>query len=143
MSNALAKCELLQDLSASEREALSELLEERRLEEGQAVYRSGDEGDALYIVAQGAVRLSSRAGPLALLQPGQAFGGGSLVVLGPRECDAIAEGSTRILTLTRESYMRLRSDEPQIALALQESLLRDFAGSVRASLPAVIRAEQG
>jgi hypothetical protein len=60
-------------------------------------------------------------------------------VIGKRECCALAETPVRLLTLSRESYLRLRLDLPQVALALQEGILRDLASVVRTWLPEVGR----
>ena len=43
-------------------------------------------------------------------------------------------GETKLLTLTREGYLRLRADAPTVALALQEGVLRIFSGFLRCTV---------
>ena len=135
MKALLAKIELLKDIGDDARDQLADLFEERRLDQGRAVFRAHDEAEEMYIVAEGQVRLELDREPLGALGPGDVLGAASLVVIGRRECSAIAQTPVRLLTLTRESYLRLRLDLPQVALVLQEGILRDLANVVRASLP--------
>ena len=143
MKDLLAKVELLKALGADAREQLSDHLEERRLEEGRALFRLHDEAEELYLVAEGQLRLERSGEPVGTLGPGDVVGAASLVVIGRRECSAIAQTPVRLLTLTRESYSRLRLEQPQVALVLQEEILRDLANVVRASLPELVRTTDG
>ena len=143
MKDLLAKVELLKALGADAREQLSEHFEERRLEEGRALFRLHDEAEELHLVAEGQLRLELSGKPVGTLGPGDVVGAASLVVIGRRECSAIAQTPVRVLTLTRESYSRLRLEQPQVALVLQEEILRDLANVVRASLPELVRTTDG
>jgi CRP-like cAMP-binding protein len=130
----LSKFELLSELGEHGRELLCDFLRERHLRAGQGVFRAGDEAEELLLLVEGQVRLSAQGESLGLVRPGSAIGGASLVTIGNRECDAIAENPVVLLVLSRESYLRLRSDAPDVALALQEGILRDFAGVVRGAV---------
>ncbi len=143
MKDLLAKVELLKDLGGDAREQLAEHFEERRLDEGRALVRMHDEAEELYLVAEGQLRLELSGEPVGTLGPGDVVGAASLVVIGRRECSAIAQTPVRVLTLTRESYLRLRLEQPQVALVLQEGILRDLANVVRASLPEFVRTTDG
>jgi CRP-like cAMP-binding protein len=125
---------LLQDLGDGERHRLEAYLEQRRLEPGQTVFRAGEEAAELYLVAQGRVRIDVGGRPFGALGAGDALGALSLVAIGARQCDAIAEDDVSLLALSREAYLRLRVDAPSLALAVQESILRRFTTSVRAVL---------
>jgi CRP-like cAMP-binding protein len=59
------------------------------------------------------------------------LGGLCLVSVGLRECDAVAAETSQLLCLSRESYLRLRSDQPALALQLEEAILRNFSSLVR------------
>ncbi len=143
MKDLLAKVELLKDFGEDAREQLAEHLEERRLDEGRAVFRMHDEAEELYLVVEGQLRLELSGEPVGTLGPGDVVGAASLVVIGRRECSAIAQTPVRVLTLTRESYLRLRLEQPQVALVLQEGILRDLANVVRTSLPEFVRITDG
>ncbi len=143
MKDLLSKVELLKDLGESAREQLAEHFEERRLDEGRALFRAQDEAEELYLVAEGRLRLEFSGQAVGMLGPGDVLGAASLVVIGRRECAAIAQTAVRVLTLTRESYLRLRLEQPQAALGLQEGILRDLANLVRAALPELRRITDG
>ncbi len=143
MKDLLSKVELLKDLGQEAREQLAEYFEERRLDEGRALFRARDEAEELYLVAEGQVRLEFSGQAVGMLGPGDVMGAASLVVIGRRECAAIAQTTVRVLTLTRESYLRLRLEQPQAALVLQEGILRDLANVVRTALPELGRVTDG
>jgi CRP-like cAMP-binding protein len=127
---------LLRDLGAVERIALGKFLEERHLEQGEVLFRAGQEAAEMLLIAEGSIKLEDRGAGLGLAAAGDMLGGASLTCIGRRQCDAIAAEPTRVLALEREGYLRLRADFPTIALALQEALLRELAVCVRAALDA-------
>ncbi len=143
MKDLRSKVELLKDLGQEAREQLAEYFEERRLDEGRALFRARDEAEELYLVAEGQVRLEFSGQAVGMLGPGDVMGAASLVVIGRRECAAIAQTPVRVLTLTRESDLRLRLEQPQAALVLQEGILRDPAKVVRTALPELGRVTDG
>ena len=134
LKTVLEQARVLRDLGHEELIALGESLELRRLSDGETVFRTGDEATELLLVAEGALRLERAGTPLGSLASGEMLGGASLVAIGHRECDAIAEGEARLLALSRESYLRMRGDFPTVALALQEGVLRELAQVLRGAL---------
>jgi len=131
MIEFLAKFELLQELGDDGLELLAEFVEERRLCAQDYAFRAGDEAEELLLIVDGDLRLERKGRQLGRIRAGNAVGSVSLVAIGNRECDAIAENPVLLLVLSRESYLRLRSDAPQLALGLQEAVLREFANYVR------------
>jgi CRP-like cAMP-binding protein len=77
---------------------------------------------------------SSRAGELAVLGEGAALGALSLVAVGQREVTARAAAPTRLLCLSRSSFLRLLEDAPRAACRLLERVVADVATDVRAEL---------
>jgi CRP-like cAMP-binding protein len=135
MTAPLEKFEILREMSPEERDSLRDFLEERSFADGRAIFRRLDDADALLLLIDGRVRLESGGEDLGELAPGSALGHASLVSIGKRTCAAHAVGAVSLLELSREAYHRLRGDFPQIALALQEGLLRSFAETTRKVLP--------
>jgi CRP-like cAMP-binding protein len=99
----------------------------------------GEEAAELYLVDAGRVRLERDGRVLGYLERGDSFGALALHTIGRRECAAIAHDDTRLLSLSREAYLRLRREAPALALELSESILRSFTAGVRAFLPALAR----
>ena len=131
MSSPLAGFPLLSELSDENRTALEGYLEARELDAGSVLVHGGEEADSMIFAVAGAVQIKADGQNLAELGPGEVLGALSLVSIGRRECDAVCATPTRVLSLTREGYLRLRDDFPGLALRLQEAVVRSFVQLVR------------
>jgi CPA1 family monovalent cation:H+ antiporter len=139
VSEVLVGFPLLSELGANERAALRDFLEARELAAGRALFMPGEEAAELYLVDAGRVRLERDGRVLGYLERGDSFGALALLTIGRRECAAIAHDDTRLLSLSREAYLRLRREAPALALELSESILRGFTAGVRPFLPTLAR----
>ncbi|HTO55934.1 MAG TPA: cyclic nucleotide-binding domain-containing protein [Myxococcota bacterium] len=131
MTSPLAGFPLLSEISAEDQEKLESYLETRELDAGSVLFHGGEEADALYFAIEGALTIRADGQTMAELAAGEVLGALSLISIGRRECDAVAAAPTRVMSLTREHYLRLRDDLPGLALCLQEAVLRSFANLVR------------
>ena len=131
MNDSLDQCSLLAELVPNDRRALAEFLTERELDAGSTLFRASEEAEELYFVTGGSLSVRAGGETLGELGPGEVLGALCLVSVGRRECDAVAATATRLLCLSRETYLRLRGDAPALALQLQEAVLRSFASLVR------------
>jgi CRP/FNR family transcriptional regulator, cyclic AMP receptor protein len=102
-----------QTLSALEVNFLASLSKELRYETGEIIFREGDEGDAMFVVVSGRVRIS-RTLPgigeeaLMILARGAFFGEMALIDRLPRSADARAhEGDAVVLRMPREVVEQL------------------------------------
>ncbi len=134
MTFDLKRFELLGELGDGDVANLLDAMEERRLEEGCVLFQAGQEADAMYFLIEGTLRIEHEGRALGHLNAGEVLGVVSLVQIRRRECDAVAHDACKLLQLSREAYFRLRADMPGIALALQEGILRSFAGHVRVAV---------
>jgi len=111
----LQLCEFLAGVpafSALTPAALSEVSEHmvsRTLEEGVAVVRQGEEGDAFYLVAEGSVRVTSRDASgaeveLAVLGPGQFFGEAALLRGEPRNATVTTRSRSLLYALDKPDF---------------------------------------
>lgn len=97
-----------QKLSSLEINFLASLSQEKRYHPGDVIFREGDEGDALYVVLEGRVRISKfipGAGEeaLAFLERGAYFGEMALIDNKPRSADARAhDAETVVLRIPRD-----------------------------------------
>jgi F420-non-reducing hydrogenase small subunit len=91
-------------------------------EKGEIVCREGDPGDTMYIIQSGAVKISrNREGEemvLAILEQGEFFGEMALVDQQPRSATVSTMSRTRLLPLTRTSFLQRTSRDPGISLHL-------------------------
>jgi CRP-like cAMP-binding protein len=111
----LSKCDLLRHLPAERIEPLLDRIQEREVSAGEIVFHTGDPGDALYIVAHGAVDVllaDSDPHPRAELGEGQAFGEMALLSGGGRTATIRAKTDTRLLSIGKEDFDRLLAEDP-------------------------------
>ena len=139
---------LFKDIDAEDLEALSQLMSETSLKRGDSLFREGDEGDRLYIVTDGKVKLShssddGRENLIAVLGPGEIIGELSLFDLGARSSTVTAIAPTRLIslnfinqhpdmaiTMLRELARRLRNTNEQMA----DLVFSDVPGRVAKAL---------
>lgn len=138
-------------LDAKELEVLRSQLRERRVARGEAVFHKGDAGDAMYALLAGQIGIwlpsegkdgkSVRDRRMVSYAPGVVFGELGLMEGRARSADAIAERDAVLLELSRESYERLRADQPALAGKLLLNIGLLLASRVRA-LTDELRSEQ-
>jgi CRP-like cAMP-binding protein len=126
------------DLSDGEREEVAERLEERELSPDETLFAEGDEADALVLVVDGCLRLSSgRSRETATLPGGSLLGGFSLFAVGTRETTAVGSERSRVLLLRREEFLRLAEDSPRTACRVATALAAELALQTRQGLAAI------
>ncbi|MBW9207432.1 Crp/Fnr family transcriptional regulator [Mumia sp. zg.B53] len=94
-----------------------------RLRRGEVLFHEGDEGDRLYIVTDGKIKLGrssadGRENLLAILGPGQMFGELSLFDPGPRSATATAVTDSELTSLSHDELTKWLNDHPNVARAL-------------------------
>lgn len=131
-ADVLSRTELFGSLPADALGHVARLAVPRRYERGRYIFLQGQTGDALYVVAEGLVKVFvvSEEGDemvLTTLRPPEAFGELSLVDGGPRSAGTQAAEDTTLLHVGREAMMELLHEHP----ALCERLLAYLGGMVR------------
>jgi uncharacterized membrane protein len=123
----LRSISMFEGLSEEDLAALAETLRERRYPAGAVIFRQGDAGDAMYIVAAGDVNIhlpgeASRRISLKDIGRGEYFGELALFDDKPRSASALATTDAVLLELKRgtlESYLERR---PRAALAFLRTM---------------------
>jgi CRP-like cAMP-binding protein len=110
----LSKCALLRHLPAEQIEPLVDRVQQREVEAGTIVFRTGDPGDALYIVARGVVEVLTDGDQRtrAELGDGQAFGEMALLSGGARTATIRAKTDTQLLAIGKDDFDRLLAEDP-------------------------------
>lgn len=128
----LAATELFRPLPREELSRMAAAVGERHYARNEAVFLEGDQGDALYVVADGLVKVvvTSLGGSdmiLATLGPPAVFGELAAVDGGPRSASVHALEPTTVLTVSRATLLDLVASRPQVA----DVLLRSLGAMVR------------
>jgi CRP-like cAMP-binding protein len=124
----LAKCDLLRHVPPDDIEAILPAVRSRRLGKGEILFRAGDPGDALYIVARGGVEVlgdgpagTQLLGPaIAQLGEGSAFGEMALLSGQPRTATIRTIADTDLLEIAREDFERMTAADRQMARAVEQ-----------------------
>ncbi|MGQ0623809.1 MAG: Crp/Fnr family transcriptional regulator [Sporichthyaceae bacterium] len=129
MDDVIKQAPMFSALDDEAAEALRASMSEVNLSRGQALFREGDSGDRLYVVAEGKVKLGrtstdGRENLLAVLGPGEMFGELSLFDPGPRTATATAVTDTRVYGLGHEDLKPLLDGRPEVALSLLQQISR-------------------
>jgi SulP family sulfate permease len=107
---------------------LESMMTERRVPEGEAIFRRGDPGDAMYFSVHGQVGIwlpasrdaadGGRARRMVSYAPGVVFGEIGLLQGQARSADAIAEDDVVLLELARPQYERIAAEHPALLAKL-------------------------
>ena len=93
---------------------------------GEQIVREGDEGAELYVVLAGRVRIVRGSGQhavdLAELGPQDYFGEMALLAERPRAATAIAATDCLLGALTKEQFLAVLAERPEISLAVIQVL---------------------
>lgn len=128
---ALGRCRLFAGLDREALRGIARTLRVRRFRRGEVLFHEGDPGDALFIVASGAVKVvvpSEEGGEaiLATLRRGDFLGELALLDGAPRSASAIALEATEALALPRDQFRALADSEPAIRDALLAALATEL-----------------
>ena len=123
LADLVAGTYLFGGLDPATRARVAALARVRRLDDGTLLFQKGDEGDALYGVLDGKIRITTsspggREVVLNILEPGEVFGEIALLDGLPRTADAMALGDTRLLTIRRGDLLALMESAPVLSIHL-------------------------
>ncbi len=111
-------------VSGEDLAALARVAVEETYGPGQAVFREGEMGDALFVIVRGKVRIESGGERLAALGPGEAFGEMAVLDEVPRSATAVAEEETEALWIGSEEFYEILHEQVEIAEGVIRMLTR-------------------
>ena len=109
--------------------ALMQSMTSSHLERGDILFHEGDQGDRLYVIREGKIKLGrssndGRENLLAILGPGEMFGELSLFDPGPRTATATAVAETQLIGLGHDNMQTFLANRPEVASTLLAALAR-------------------
>jgi CRP-like cAMP-binding protein len=118
---------LFRGLADTALERIAALAARRAFHKGSVIFSQGDDGDALYGVASGRVRISASASGgrevfLNIMEPGDTFGEIAVMDGLPRTANAVAIDSSTLIVIQRADFLPFLEREPQLALHLLKLL---------------------
>jgi CRP/FNR family cyclic AMP-dependent transcriptional regulator len=130
--SSLRRCALFSHVEPMGLQVLAGAMVRRRFRRNEVIFHQGDAGDALHVVATGAVKivLPSSEGDeaiIATLLPGDFFGELALLDGAPHSATATAVEPVETLSLAREPFQRLLDEDR----GLRSALLSGMAAELR------------
>jgi CRP/FNR family cyclic AMP-dependent transcriptional regulator len=134
----LSTIAIFKDLTPDELGRLSEVCEERKYESGAYVFHEGEPGNRLFIIVEGAVRISRQipgAGEeaLAVLKKGSLFGEMAVFDHSERSTDAIADGGVTLLTISRPEFEMLLEFNKELGTKVLWAVIRMLSHRLRST----------
>lgn len=128
----LSRLPLFQGLNEQQFALLSSRIQKISLRRGEVLFVEGDEGDRLYIITEGKIKLGhssedGRESLLAILGPGEMIGELTLFDPGKRSTTATAVSPASMLCLDHADLVQILDTNPEVA----KHLLRALAQRLR------------
>ncbi len=122
-------------------------LRPRTLADAEVLFRQGDPGDTMVIVATGVLgvqvrRLDGGEAPVAVVSEGEVVGEMACVDPYARTATVVAKGRTVVYELRRDALEALRTVAPAVASAVVGAVIRDVTKRLR-DVNGTIEAELG
>lgn len=117
---------------------VASIAQEKHIPGGTPLFVENMIGEALYVVADGMIRLAVR-GPqgqeltLTVLGRGESLGEAALLRAGPRLCSATAEVTSTVIEISRRDIALLQRTKPQACLKLMMGVVDLIGERMRAS----------
>ena len=94
--------------------------------DGEIIFREGDEGDRMYVIQSGKVRITKKTPEgdvtIAVLESGEIFGEMALFDRMPRSATAAADGETRVLGIDKKKLFQSIDKDPTIVFRMLLSM---------------------
>jgi CRP-like cAMP-binding protein len=115
-------------------DALLKLATPRHVKARQTVCHKGEQGDEMYIIMHGKLKVSSssddgREAILAILEDGDVSGEMSIIDGHPRSANVVAVQDTDVLVIHRRQFLPFLEAHPKAALALLTALIQRLRGT--------------
>lgn len=102
-------------------------------EAGTQIIKDGEDGEELFIILSGTVRVHKGEKELVVLKDGDHFGEMALIDKAPRSADVTAESKTKLLKITRTKFFEVIRKESVLASKLLWSFLQVLSTRLRQS----------
>jgi CRP-like cAMP-binding protein len=138
----LRRVEILAGLSDDELLRIAEVCKAVRVAAGTTLFHEGDEGDEIYIIHEGSVRVminarrpdgTSAPSTINMLYAGQCFGEMVLLNGATRSASVVAAEPTTLIVILEPTFRQLCEANPRIGYRVMRNLAYDLAFKLRSS----------
>jgi hypothetical protein len=133
---ALRQVDLFSGLAADDLLQIASVAEERVFEAGDYLFYEGEEGDYMYLVLDGQIRIEVGGQQVGISGPGKSTGEFAILDRRPRSASAVAVERTRTLAIHSADMSQILADN----YSLVEGMFSYFTGIIRDMNEALFRA---
>jgi CPA1 family monovalent cation:H+ antiporter len=126
----VAKVPPFSSLKADELSTITGLLRSHLTVPGETIVRKGEEGDAMYFIASGAVEVLVEPHPIRL-GSGEFFGEMALITGGKRNADIRSLGFCSLLVLKARDFKAVLSASPDVRERIHQTAIARGIGGIR------------
>lgn len=124
--------ELFRGVAEDDLTALMQVMEARNYAAGDVLFRRGDEGDSMYEIIAGAIRIyteDAQGNELTLVvrRAGEVVGELALLDKQPRSASASAAEPLHVMVLHRDQFMKFLQERPAVGM----HMMRTLTGRIR------------
>ena len=138
VTDLLRHTTIFRDLDDDELALVANVCAQESFVSGQYVFREGEDGNQLYLIAEGQVRISrdvpgSGEEAFAVLKAGALFGEMAVFDGNERSTHAIATGGATVLTITRSDFETLLDLNRELAYKVLWACVRFLSSRLRST----------
>jgi CRP/FNR family transcriptional regulator, cyclic AMP receptor protein len=116
--------DLFKTIPGEELSYIAQITDEVEFTPTQTVVKEGDQGDAMYLIVDGKVKVHRGESVLAELGSSQCFGEMSILDAEPRSATVTAITELTLLKIQREDFKELLAEKPDISQGIIKVLTR-------------------
>jgi serine phosphatase RsbU (regulator of sigma subunit) len=118
--------------------SIDQRLEEVTLAPGEVLFNEGEEGDAVYLVVEGKLRVESDGMTLISRARGDCVGEIALIDDEPRSAAAVADTRVKLLRWERRDFQETLDQDPEVA----RGIFKMLTGKLREDVKTTVRLER-
>ncbi|MBZ0308771.1 MAG: cyclic nucleotide-binding domain-containing protein, partial [Anaerolineae bacterium] len=130
---------LFQTIPARDISHLAQIAREVEVKSGDALFKEGDPGEDMYVIAEGRIRIHGREGvEIAILEKGYVLGEMAILDREPRSASATAIEDSKLLKINRTEFFELMASRIEIMEGIIQMLtyrLRNTLSLTQTNIP--------
>lgn len=116
--------DLFETIAGEELSSIARITDQIDIAANDLVFKEGDEGDAMYLIVGGKVKVHSGEQVFAELGERQVFGEMSILDAEPRSASITAMTELTLLKIARDDFTEILAEKPEIAQGILKVLTR-------------------
>jgi len=128
ITELLHRVEIFHEIPDQLLKKLADRLNIDTIKSGTTIIQKGEDGDSMFVIAQGMVKVHDAEHTVATMEPGNFFGEFSLLDEAPRSMSVTAINETRLLKISRELFFDLLQSQPDVAKKIISALTNRLRG---------------